>query len=373
MKGGFLFKCNINAINYIEDDNHSFLESIEKIDHILEDEEKNIVKTQKKNNIKKTNPKFTYNITKTKPKRKKYNKHKNFKIVENNDKCFPFQSGKGIINNYTKYKRFKPLPHTSLQDTLSFKKTIESVIKEKSEIIPNKDVKDIKNNNNEENDENNDIYLKKFVTRKYFYSDNGRRKRIKKKRKYRSDIIRKKIKSRFHKALKNIINQNLKNTGSKMLFDCLPQSFIENTTKMLNSNCFEMTYREIITTNFSDDLNKYKHSKMDNHKYLKNQKVLEYLEKNPKISKDSGFDFIKNMKYKDILEKYFISKEFEDSVYRLIEEKESQEYIQLYIYRAKNYINYYSQFGVNLKEFEDEDEIEDDDIEIEEIEDDDGN
>ena len=366
MKGGLLFKCNINPIDYIEDDNHSFLESIEKIDHIIKDEENNInnIKKKKTTNV---NSKKKFAIIKINKKERKKEikskKIKNFKIIENNDKCFPFQSGKGIINNYSKYKRFKSIGQNSLQETLSFKNTIESVIKEKSENISSGNAKDI-------NDNENDIYLKKFVTRKYFYSENGRRKRIKKKRTDRADIIRQKIKSRFHKTLKIIINQYLKNVGSKMLFDCLPQSFIENTTKMLNSNCFDMTYKEIIATNFSGDLNKYKHTKMDNHKYLKNQKVLEYLENNPKISQNSGFDLIKKMKYKDILEKYFISKEFEDSVYRLIDEKETQEYIQLYIYRAKNYINYYSQFRVNLKEFENYEEIDDDDFEIEEIEDD---
>ena len=364
MKGDFLFKCNINPINYIDDYNHSFLESIEKIDHIIKDEESNIAKIKIENTNLNNKKNFCIFKINQKDKKRKNKKIKNFKIIENNDKCFPFRTGKGIINNYTKYKTFKP-GQNSLQETLSFKNTIESVIIDKNENISNENKKDI-------GDNENDIYLKKFVTNKYFYSESGRRKRIKKDRKYKSDIIRKKIKSRFHKTLKNIINQYLKNVGSKMLFDCLPQSFIENTSKMLNSNCFEMTYKEIISTNFSGELSKYKHTKMDNHKYLKNQKVLEFLEKNPKISQNSGFDKIKNMKYKDILEKYFISKEFEDSVYRLIDEKETQEYIQLYIYRAKNYINYYSQYRVNLKEFEDDEGIEenDDDIEIEEIEDD---
>ena len=47
------------------------------------------------------------------------------------------------------------------------------------------------------------------------------------------------------------------------------------------------------------------------------------------------------MKYKDLLTNYFISKEFEDSLNDLKNE-ESQEYIQSYMYHAKNYIQFYT-------------------------------
>lgn len=42
--------------------------------------------------------------------------------------------------------------------------------------------------------------------------------RLKHKRKYKADDIRKKIKARFHKSIKNIINENLRKAGSKKLF-----------------------------------------------------------------------------------------------------------------------------------------------------------
>ena len=71
-------------------------------------------------------------------------------------------------------------------------------------------------------------------------------------------------------------------------------------------------------------------------------KTLGYLEKNPEISKISGFDIVKKMKYRDILKAYFSSHEFEISVKQLEEEKESEEYIQEYIYLAKNYIEYFT-------------------------------
>jgi hypothetical protein len=213
----------------------------------------------------------------------------------------------------------------------------------------------------------------KFVTRKYYYSENGKRKAVKKSRKNKPDIIRKKIKSRFHKTLKNIINQNLKKAGSKMFFDCFPQCFIGNITKLINSKCFDLTYKDLIKTDFSSELINYTHTTMDKTKFNKNLQVLDYLEKNPEISENSGFNKLKNLKYVEILKRYFVSAEFEESLNQLKKEKESQEYIQSYIYRGKNYVNFYTKFICNknnkgLKEKENvevnenEDEYEDESI-----------
>jgi len=48
------------------------------------------------------------------------------------------------------------------------------------------------------------------------------------------------------------------------------------------------------------------------------------------------------MKYKDLLEAYFLSKEFENAVVKLKNKRESDEYIETYIFLSKNYISYYS-------------------------------
>ena len=77
-------------------------------------------------------------------------------------------------------------------------------------------------------------------------------------------------------------------------------------------------------------------------KYLKNKEILDYLEQNPEISKLSGFSKIKNIKYKDLLNKYFNSEQFEKSILQLKNEKESQEYIIKYITKAKQYVDFYS-------------------------------
>ena len=184
----------------------------------------------------------------------------------------------------------------------------------------------------------------KFKTKKYFVAENGKKKRVKKKRKFKPDDIRKKIKARFHKTLKNILNENLKKAGSKELFDFLPQCFIGNVSKRTNSKSFELTYKELLSTNFLVELKKenYKNSKVDLNKLKKNIETLEYLEKHPDICKRSGFDLIKNTKYKDILNIYFTSAQFENSLYQLKAEKESPEYIHEYINKAKTYVSFYS-------------------------------
>ena len=309
---------------------------------------------------------------------KYHRKNKNLKI-DTKDKCFPFKSGRGIIfNSNANFESLYPSienqgnSNSSSRGSFSFYKKDFSPPDENDEEKINTE----ENNNNspghskeeykedksrEDSNynykENNlgDTFLFKFTTKKYFVAPNGKKKRVKKKRKFKPDDIRKKIKSRFHKTIKNIINENLKKAGSKELFDFLPQCFIGNVSKKANSTCFELTYKELLSTNFLVELNKegYRNSKVDINKYKKNLKVLNYLDKNPEICKRSGFDLIENRKYKEILTFYFASAQFENSLIQLKEEKESPEYIQEYINRARTYVSFYS----NPKNDDDEENI----------------
>ena len=111
-------------------------------------------------------------------------------------------------------------------------------------------------NSNEKTYTDNDLYLMKFTTKKYFINEYGKKRRIIKKRKYNPDIIRKKIKSRFHKILKNVVNRNLKKAGSEKLFDFLPQYFLTNISKKLNTKYFELTYKDLLFNDFTSELNK---------------------------------------------------------------------------------------------------------------------
>ena len=184
----------------------------------------------------------------------------------------------------------------------------------------------------------------KFYTKQYSVKENGKIRKIPKGRKFKSDDIRKKIKSRFHKELKNILNKHLKKCGSEKMFDSLPQSFISNVSKISNSKYLNLTYKELLLIDFRQTIYKDDCSinKIANKKFLKNKEILDYLELNPEISKLSGFSAIKDLKYKELLEKYFNSSQFEKSILKLKNEKESAEYIIKYIRHAKEYVDYYT-------------------------------
>ena len=181
-----------------------------------------------------------------------------------------------------------------------------------------------------------------FRTNIYITDSDGNVKKEKKKRKYKADDIRKKIKVRFHKKLKNIINENLKKAGSAELFSFLPQYFLGNISKKFNNQYMNKTFEQLLSEDFSKLQKDYYNNECDENQFKKNKKTLEYLEENQEISRISGFDKVKNMKYKDLLKAYFASTEFENSIDQLKDEKESYEYIQEYFFLARDYIEYFT-------------------------------
>ena len=169
------------------------------------------------------------------------------------------------------------------------------------------------------------------------------------KRKYKPDDIRKKIKARFHKSIKNIINDNLRRAGSKYLFSFLPQIFISSISRQKNNQVLDLTYRQLLEKNFVSEVdeNVYKNKKVDFSKYKNNLKVLEYLDEHPDICKSSGFDIMGNMKYKELLEQYFNSEEFEKALQKLKEENEEDEYIEEYKNKAMTYVQFFCSINTN--------------------------
>ena len=166
----------------------------------------------------------------------------------------------------------------------------------------------------------------------------------KKSRKYKSDDIRKKIKSRFHKSIKNIINKNLKEVGSKKYFDPLPQSFITNITIKSNNIALNYTYEDLIKMDINSQVLCQKNQSNTNiDKPNVNLGVLNYLKKKQKIYTKSLFSKICSMKYIDILKAYFLSSEFEESIIQLHNKGEDIEYLEDYINKSLNYVQYYSE------------------------------
>ena len=192
------------------------------------------------------------------------------------------------------------------------------------------------------NNELNEIVNIKFITKKYYLNEKGKKRREKKGRKYKPDDVRKKIKVKIHKTLKIIMNNNLKKAGSQKYFKYLPQYFIGNISQKFNFKFLDFTYKDLLLTDFTTCEKDYKYKNSDYNNYLSNKDTVEYLEKNNEVSINSGFELIKNMKYKDILKAYFSSKQYENSLIELKNKKEDYNYIQAYIKLSKNYLEYFS-------------------------------
>ena len=177
--------------------------------------------------------------------------------------------------------------------------------------------------------------------------------KLKHKRKYKPDDIRKKIKARFHKSIKNIVNENLRQAGSKYTFSFLPQIFISSISRDKNHQILNLSYRDLLEKDFISNIDesKYKNKRVDLAKYKNNLNVLEYLDKNPEICEKSGFDLISKMKYGDLLEEYFQSNEFDNAVKKLRQENEEEDYIKEYINKSKTYVKFFSEipFKINRK------------------------
>ena len=172
-------------------------------------------------------------------------------------------------------------------------------------------------------------------------------------RKYKPDNIRKKIKSRFLKALKNRINEELKYAGSTQYFDFLSQCFICEINKKKNKEILYMTLREIITTNFYEKYKKKFNNILNKKrngdcppsivKFNNNNEIIKYLDNNKVIHTKFNFDIIGNMTLTELFNEYLESNEFEKNIFRLkFEEKEENLYIKEYIIKALDFIKDFS-------------------------------
>ena len=183
-----------------------------------------------------------------------------------------------------------------------------------------------------------------FIRSKSIKKGHFNQKKKKKKRKFKPDDIRKKIKARFHKALKTILNKCLLCAGSQMVFDFLPQCFLVNITKKINHFALKLTLRELIEFDFCKKLNEggvHKRN-VDMKKYLNNKMVLSYLDNNNEISQKSGFNVFSKKTYKELLKEYFASEEFLLSLKRLKIEGENDEYIFEYKKKALGYVSFFA-------------------------------
>ena len=95
-------------------------------------------------------------------------------------------------------------------------------------------------------------------------------------------------------------------------------------------------------TDFTLCKSENRYQKADYKNYLTNKNTVKYLQENNVVSINSGFDLLKNMKYKDIFRAYLSSKHFENSIMELKSKNEDKYYIQEYIRLSKNFLEYFS-------------------------------
>ena len=126
--------------------------------------------------------------------------------------------------------------------------------------------------------------------------------------------------------------------------------FIGNISQKFNYNYLEFTYKDLLLTDFTICGKEYKNKKIDYNNYLNNKSTVEYLERNSEISINSGFDLIKNMKYKDILKAYFSSKQYEYSILELKNKKEDSNYIIDYMKLSETYLDYFTNIKTKVKD-----------------------
>ena len=146
----------------------------------------------------------------------------------------------------------------------------------------------------------------------------------------RPDNNRKKIKVNFHKNISQVIigskkNKNHTKSKTNLLFK-LPQSFITNVNLLDNSLVMDLTYEELLSTIKGEDLDKYCFD----------------------LDENSNWNEIKNMTYRDLIEAFLSSAEFETFIIdlKIKAEKKNKKisalYIENYINIALTYTDFYS-------------------------------
>ena len=153
----------------------------------------------------------------------------------------------------------------------------------------------------------------------------------------------------------------MEKAGAKYFFESFPQIFITDITIRTNFEVMELTYEQLFAFTYNQEINDDKSDKRKDYinkrkataikKYRRNVEVLEYLGSNEKISKESGWEVIKNMKYKDLFQAYINSQEFQESVEEL-SKKETINYISSYNYFASNYISFFLSYHSKNKEID---------------------
>ena len=123
-------------------------------------------------------------------------------------------------------------------------------------------------------------------------------------------------------------------------FKNLPQIFVKNTTKEYNKIFLNQTFRDfIIDDSFQEDEEDDEHESTDRINYENNYKILIYLEN--KYLDNTELNITLHKKIKEIYKEYLLSEKFGDSIVNLKNERKDEQYIDIYITVANDFINFY--------------------------------
>ena len=160
------------------------------------------------------------------------------------------------------------------------------------------------------------------------------------KRKYRKDEILLKFMPKLFKKLISKINKKLTKCKSKHKFKYLPKSYIKKYIGMIskakkqeNIPNIDYTLEDILSIEFDETEKK---NKLEN-----NKNTLKYLkeEKNKAIYEKSDLFIFKDLKFSELINNFFNSKEFGMDISILKDKNEEEDYIKEYIFQAKKILN----------------------------------
>lgn len=153
-------------------------------------------------------------------------------------------------------------------------------------------------------------------------------------RKFKPDDVRKKVKVNFHKTLRKRINQKLKEAGSKKFFNAINQTFICNISKAFNKEVMDKTLNQLYLIKFQC------RKASDHSKFYQNLETLEYIQNNSDLEKNSGYDVIGKLTYRQLFEEYLRSEEFGECLEE-ISKKEQSFYLDRYRELSRDYLEFF--------------------------------
>ena len=174
-------------------------------------------------------------------------------------------------------------------------------------------------------------YIKEYFENPFFKDFNlinDDEERKDNKRKFNMDNMSKKVRQKISSKLVEIFGDELKKLSFK--------KFNQDGNSIKNKNYLNMSVKEFLINILLENINKNTTINNDYILTKVNEKFIESLANN-----DERLKFILNMKMEDIYNEFFDSKEYQDLIKELIEQKNDYYYIHLFIKKNKNFVEYY--------------------------------